>query len=579
VVLLLGLLAAPIALLLPLPLKIVADSVTGSHPLPSFLAVLTPDAVTSSKTRLLAFAVGLLILTALVNQLQILGTQILREYVGERMVLNFRSRLFEHVQRLSLSFHDAQGVAHSIYRIQYDAPALQWLTLDGVIPLTVAFATFISMLVVTALISFKLAAIALTVAPVLVILSHLYTQRLRTSWRRVHDLQNAAFGIVQEALGALRVVNAFGQEHRERERFLKRSLEGFGARIRVTWAEGSFTLIMGLTMAAGTAAVLFVGTRGIQAGELTLGDLLLVMAYLAQLYGPLQILGRQVAGQQRLLASVERTFELLDQAPAIVERSDARPISRTRGDVAFRGVGFAYDQATVLRCVSLEVPAGARVGIAGQTGAGKTTLLSLLIRFYDPTQGQVLLDGVDLRNYKLRDLRKQFAIVLQEPVLFSTTIADNIAYSRPGADFGEIVNAAKAANAHDFILRLPEGYETMVGERGMRLSGGERQRVALARAFLTDAPVLIFDEPTSSVDVETEAAIIEAMDRLMVGRTTFMIAHRLSTLAKADQIVFLHEGRVVETGAPDELLAGDGYYQRYFKRQFSHNTPGAIGSS
>jgi ATP-binding cassette subfamily B protein len=279
---------------------------------------------------------------------------------------------------------------------------------------------------------------------------------------------------------------------------------------------------------------------------MTLGSLLLVMAYLGQLYGPLKTIGQKAGGLQGYLASAERIFSVLDRITDVPERPNARPLARAGGAVAFRHVSFGYDGGhAVLHDVSFDIPAGTRLGIAGRTGTGKTTIVSLLSRFYDPWSGQILLDGTDLRDYKLADLRNQFAIVLQDPVLFSTTIAENIAYARPDASEEEIVWAATLANAHDFIVNLPEGYQSRVGERGMRLSGGERQRISLARAFLKDAPILVLDEPTSSVDLKTESAIIEAIERLMHGRTVLMIAHRTSTLESCDLRLELENGRVV----------------------------------
>jgi len=285
-----------------------------------------------------------------------------------------------------------------------------------------------------------------------------------------------------------------------------------------------------------------------------------VMSYLAMLYEPLRTLGKKVADLQAGLASAERAFALLDQTPDVIEQSNARHLRRARGAIEFCNVGFSYGQGQdVLRGVSLKVRPGARVGIQGMTGAGKTTLMSLLTRFYDPTSGQILLDGTDIREFRLKDLRDQFSIVLQEPVLFSTTLAENIAYGRPDANDEQICEAARQANAHEFIAALPDGYQTLVGERGMRLSGGERQRIALARAFLRNAPILILDEPTSSVDVATESRIIEAIERLMRDRTTFMIAHRLSTLESCDVRLRLEDGRVVDaTGhelAPKRVTA------------------------
>jgi ATP-binding cassette, subfamily B, bacterial len=299
----------------------------------------------------------------------------------------------------------------------------------------------------------------------------------------------------------------------------------------------------------GTAATLLVGVGHVRSGSLSVGELLVVLAYLAQLNHPLETLSKTLTQVQSALSGAERAFALLDQAPEVLEHRQARSLVRAEGRLTFQDVSFAYVEGrAVLQDISFEVSSGTRVGIAGRTGAGKSTLLNLLTRFYDVTSGRILLDGVDVREYRLADLRNQFALVLQEPVLFSTSIGENIAYARPDATVEEIVAAAQAANAHDFIVRLPEGYRTPVGERGMCLSGGERQRLSLARAFLKDAPILILDEPTSSIDLETEAAIMEAMERLMQGRTTFMIAHRLNTLKNCDARLEIRHGRLVDAG-------------------------------
>jgi ATP-binding cassette subfamily B protein len=392
--------------------------------------------------------------------------------------------------------------------------------------------------------------IAIVVAPVIAALTWGYRRRLRARHREVKALESSALGVVQEVLTSLRVVKAFGQEEREEQRFAERAADGTRARLRVTLVDGSFWAAISLVTALGTGLVLFVGVRSVESGAITLGSLLLVVSYLAQLYSPLHQVSSQVAALQSGFASAERAFTLLDEQPDVPERPDARPIGRAAGAVEFRNVSFSYAPGQpVLDRVSLRVEPGARVGVAGRTGSGKTTLVSLLTRFYDPTEGAVLLDGVDLREYRVADLRDQFAIVLQEPVLFSTTIRENIAYGKPDAAPEEFVAAAHAADIHGFISSLPEGLDTPVGERGMTLSGGERQRIALARAFLKDAPILILDEPTSSVDVKTEGTIIAAMDRLMEGRTTFLIAHRLSTLEACDLRIDVEHGRVSERGA------------------------------
>ncbi len=361
---------------------------------------------------------------------------------------------------------------------------------------------------------------------------------------------------MQETLGALRVVKAFGQESRETDRFVHRSTEGVAARIRMALMEGRYGMLVGLTSALGTAAVFFIGVRHVVAGVLTVGQLWMALRYLDKLYEPLKTISKKAAGIQSYLASAERAFALLDEQPEVPERPNARPIGRARGAVAFRHVSFAYGpDRPVLYDVSCDIARGTRLGIVGATGAGKTTLISLLTRFYDPTEGQILLDDVDLRAYKLADLRRQFAVVLQEPVLFSLSIADNIAYAAPGASRDQIVAAAQAANAHEFIARLPRGYDTQVGERGAQLSGGQRQRIALARAFLKDSPVLILDEPTSSVDAKTEAAIVDALERLKQGRTVIVISHRPSTLAGCSALLTIDGGRVVADTTPAAVQA------------------------
>jgi ATP-binding cassette subfamily B protein len=355
--------------------------------------------------------------------------------------------------------------------------------------------------------------------------------------------------VIQEVLGALRVVRAFGQEDREHDRFLARSSDGMRARVRLSIVEGVYGLLIGALVGTGGALVLYVGVRQVQNGTMTLGDLLLVTGYVGQLYQPLKAMAKRAGTLQSHLASAERVFALLDEQPETPERPDAVPLARAAGAVEFADVWFAYEESgPVLKGATLAVSPGTKVGVSGATGAGKTTLMALLTRLYDPDAGCIRLDGRDIRDYRLADLRDQFGIVLQEPVLFSTSIAENIAYARPEAAAHEIVAAACAAGAHDFITSLPEGYDTTVGERGMRLSGGERQRISLARAFLKDAPILILDEPTSSVDIMTEAAILDAMRRLMEGRTSFMIAHRLSTLDLCDVRIEVQAGRLVATG-------------------------------
>ena len=557
-ILLVTLLSPPLSLLIPLPLKIAVDSVIGSHPIPAFLQPVIPQAIIGSPGNMLTFVIVLMMVVALLGGLQRVASTLLRTYTGEKLTLAFRNKLFRHVQRLSVSYHDTRGTTDSTYRIQYDAPAIQWMAVDGFIPFVSAGLTLAGMIYVITLLDWQLAAIAIAISPLLYLGARTFNSRLRNQWGDIMHLESSAFSVVQEALSALRVVKAFGQEEREQERFVRHSSESFLARVRAAWSEGAFDLLIGVTTAAGTASVLFLGVWHVQSGTLTLGELMMVMSYLAQLFGPLASLSEMTARAQRSLASAERAFALLDEAHDVVENKNGVPISRASGAVTLQDVCFAYNgEYPVLSDISFAIKPGTRVGIMGMTGGGKSTLVSLLTRFHDPTKGQILLDGVNLRDYKLADLRNQFGIVLQESILFSTSIGENIAYARPGALQHEIVDAAKAANAHEFITRLPDGYGTLVGERGMQLSGGQRQRIALARAFLKNAPILILDEPTSSIDIKTEREIIEVMERLSIGRTVFIIAHRLSTLKHCDLLLGIERGRVAFIRSDVSKAIGD----------------------
>src|SRR3989442_1314591 len=402
------------------------------------------------------------------------------------------------------------------------------------------------MIYVMTRIDWQLALIALAISPGLVVTGRIFRRRLRRNSREAKKLESSTMSIVQEVLGALRVVKAFGQEAREEERFIRRSTEGMRVRLRLASLEGSFNVLVGLATAVGMAAVLLIGVRHVGAGVLNLGELLMVMAYMNQLYEPLKTISRKAATLQLHLASAERAFALLDEPSDVEERPDAQPLGRANGAIAFRNISFAYGKdRPVLHDISFNIEPGTRLGIAGASGAGKRPLISLLTRFYDPTAGAIFLNGIDLRDFRLEDLRRQFAVVPQDPGLFSASIAENIAYARPGVRQAEIIAAAQAANAHEFIVRLPQAYDTQVGERGAQLSGGQRQRIAIARAFLKDSPVIILDEPTSAVDAEAEAAIVEAIRRLMRGRTVILITHRPRLLERCTALIVLENGRVV----------------------------------
>jgi ATP-binding cassette, subfamily B, bacterial len=540
----LSIVSAPLALLLPLPVKIAVDSVLGSGPRPAWLAWMMRDATTSSA---LVAAVGLLLAIAVINQIQALFAWYLQTCTAEGLVWDFRAQLLRHVQRLPMSFHDRAGAYDLAYRIQNDAASIQYIVIQGIIPVFTATCTLAAMMYVSVRMDLKLAWIAMSIAPVLALLTRKCSAIVRARSTMVKQLDSSAIAVVQEVLASIRVVKAFGQHEREEKRFVGQSNSRVLNQIKLATVQGWFNLLIGLTIALGSAGVLYVGVEHVHRGILTVGDLLVIIAYIAQMYEPLRLISTRTADLQSWIVSVDRAFDLLQERTEIEEATIPRSLARAKGDVEFRGVSFNYNNGrSGLRDISLQIPQGSRVGVIGTTGAGKTTLIHMLMRFYDPTEGEVRLDGVDLRNYRIADLRRQFAVVLQEPVLFNISIAENIAYGNPNASEEEIFAAAQAAHCHDFILRQPQGYATVIGERGDRLSGGERQRIALARAFLRDAPILILDEPTSSIDVATEAEIMRATEELMRGRTTFMIAHRLSTLRLCDIVIRLEQGRVVE---------------------------------
>jgi len=541
--LIVSLLAVPMTLIFPLPIKLLVDSVLGSQPLPGYLTIFVGLQV--SKTLALWLAIGILMAAAVLTYLQNLVNVWYSNKVGNRMTLDVRTRLFRQMQRLSIAYHDTMGAADSAYRTLNDAPMLRSFGIDSMIPLTTSILTLGAMILVMVFLDWQLALIALLVSPLMFLLTFVFRPRIRAGWRKFRASESAAMAVAQESLGASRLVKSYGQEERKNKELVSHYDASLSASLKVQVDSAIYSLLVGILTAAGLAAVLYIGIGHVQARILTLGSLLVVNYYVTQLYGPLRNVGQSILDIQMSLTGVERYRAVLDEKPDVPESPKALPLARARGMIEFQNVSFEYTKdRPVLHDISFELPLGNRLGVVGPTGSGKTTLSTLLLRLFDPTKGVITLDDIDLKDYKLADLRNQYAVVHQETVLFSTSVAENIRFAQPNATTDEVIAAATAAKAHDFITNLPNGYDTLVGERGMKLSGGERQRISLARAFLKNAPILILDEPTSSLDVHTESAILDTIQELMKGRTTMMIAHRPSTLRDCNMILVLEDGRV-----------------------------------
>lgn len=558
--------SALVGLLTPWPLKILVDSVLGNAPLPGLVRDLLPGAGDSKYTLLVFAVVAGLAITVVENSLKVV-----HNYFGtrlkERLVLDFRSDLFQHAQRLSLAFHDQQRTGDLMNRITYQTTALGAVVMAGP-PLLQSGVTLVGMFWVAYRLDPFLSLLSLSVVPFIYYSVGFYARYVDPRMREVKGLEGQTMSIVHEAMAMLRVIVTFGRESHEYARFRAQGERAVAARVRLTVDQTLFSLVVNTLTAVGTALVLGFGAYQVLQARLTVGELLVIMSYIASVYKPLESISNASGTLKDQLISAQMAFELLDMVPEIKDAPNAVELPRSQGHVTFEHVHFAYgSRRDTLKDISLDAPPGHVVAIVGQTGAGKSTLASLIPRLYDPTHGRVLLDGRDLREIAIASLREQVSVVLQEPLLFSTTIAENIRYGRLGASDDEIVAAAKAANAHDFIMRLPQQYETTIGERGVQLSGGERQRVAVARAFLKNAPILILDEPTSSIDSKTEALILDALDRLLVGRTTFIIAHRLSTIRQADQILVIHQGEIVERGTHRELMNQQGAYRQLHDAQ------------
>jgi ATP-binding cassette subfamily B protein/subfamily B ATP-binding cassette protein MsbA len=550
------------SLLQPWPMKVLVDHVLGKAPLADGLAKfvrMLPDAGTPSGL-LVYVVIATLVVFAVNSTLDVVLTfSWIR--TGQKMVYDLAGDLFSHVQRLSLRYHGQNAVGDSISRITGDSWSVHTVV-DTLMfaPIHAAF-MLVSMIVVMSQMNLGLTLLALVVTPFMVGSSIIFGKPVRKAARGRRETDSRIQTHIQRTLSGMPVVQAFAQEDREIRRFNEFADDSIRAQKRSTFVGSGYSLLSGFISTAGRGIILVAGAHQVIEGKLSIGSLLVFLSYLSTLQAQLKAFTGIRIALQGAGASIDRVMEILETEPEVRDLPEATPLTDVRGHLRLEQVTFGYSaDRPVLHELSLEALPGQTVAIVGATGAGKSTLVSLIPRFYDPWQGRITLDGRDLRSLQLRSLRSQVAIVLQEPFLFPLTIAENIAYGRPDATQGEIEAAARAANAHQFIERLPEGYQTSIGERGATLSGGERQRLSIARALLKDAPLLILDEPTSALDAETEELLLQALKRLMAGRTTFIIAHRLSTIREADTIVVLRDGHIIEQGSHFELLARDGAY-------------------
>jgi ATP-binding cassette subfamily B protein len=556
----------------PWPIKIVIDNILQSKKLPDWLDGFISHTLGHDKLPILNFAVAAVVAIAIIGAVSSYLEKYLTTSVSQWVTHDLRRTLYNHIQRLSLAQYDRVQTGDLITRVTSDINAVQDFVNSAFLGMVVNVLTLVGMIGVMLYINWRFTLIALSIAPALFIVVYFFTRRIKKASRAVRKKESELVSVVQEVLTSVRVVKAFAREDFEVERFESQSLENVETALRARGIKAKLSPIVDVMVAIGTCMVLWYGSRLALQGELSAGILVVFLLYLGKMYKPMRELSKMTDAVSKAMVGYERIQEVLEIEARVVDLPRARKAPKFKGNIEFDHVTFSYEEGQpVLKDVSFSIKGGQVAAIVGPSGTGKTTIISLIPRFYDPQSGTIKIDGKDIREYKLKSLREQISFVLQDTLLFHATVMDNIAYGKPDATPQQVIRAAKLANAHAFIEKMPEGYDTMVGERGVTLSGGQRQRIAIARAVIRDTPILILDEPTSGLDSASEQAVIEALDRLMEGRTCIVIAHHLNSIRHADVVFVVKDSELAEQGTHEELLAAGGVYADLYKIQTSEN--------
>jgi len=556
--------ASAMELLRPWPIKLIFDNIFAPTPKTGFLDYI-PSLGGHTGTFLAAISLSILVIAVLAG-LSRYWEVYLTASVGHKVMAAIRRQLYSHMQRLSRSFHDIHRSGDLVMRLTSDINQLRELMISSVLFVSENLLILLGMVAIMFWMDWQMTFIALGILPLLTLVALFFSGKIKKAAKKQKSRESEITSAISETLSAITVVQAFARDQYESERFSHKNQAGLKAGLQAARLEVNLNRFVEILVAAGTCTVLWVGAKKVQAGVLSPGDLLVFTAYLAGLYKPIRKLASLTSRIAKASACGERVISILETEPEIKDAPDAIMAPRFQGEISFENVHFRYRPGEpILNGISFTVKPGQTVALVGPSGAGKSTIANLCLRFYDPWRGLILIDATDIRRYMLTSLRDQIAVVLQEAVLFSATIWENIAYGKPNADMEEIVAAAKAANAHDFILELEHGYHTLIGERGSTLSGGQRQRIAIARALIRNAPILILDEPMTGLDVESEAKVQEALKRLIVGKACLLITHDLQAVAEADHILVLEEGRIVEQGRHADLVARNGRYCQFWE--------------